>query len=33
VKAVIEKFGEKYGAGDVKKYYSGFDAAVLVKLE
>jgi hypothetical protein len=33
VKSVIEKFKEKYGAGDVKKYYSGFDAAVLVKFE
>jgi deazaflavin-dependent oxidoreductase (nitroreductase family) len=32
VKSVIEKFREKYGAGDVKKYYSKFDAAVLVKL-
>jgi hypothetical protein len=25
---VIEKFREKYGAKDVKKYYSKFDAAV-----
>ncbi|HTA49703.1 MAG TPA: nitroreductase/quinone reductase family protein [Verrucomicrobiae bacterium] len=33
VKAVVEKFREKYGAEDVKKYYSGLDAAVLVKLE
>ncbi|MHB8216896.1 MAG: nitroreductase/quinone reductase family protein [Candidatus Sulfotelmatobacter sp.] len=33
VKSVIEKFREKYGAGDVKKYYSGFDVAVLVRLE
>jgi deazaflavin-dependent oxidoreductase (nitroreductase family) len=32
VKVVVEKFREKYGAGDVKKYYSGFDVAVLVKL-
>jgi deazaflavin-dependent oxidoreductase (nitroreductase family) len=32
VKAVVEKFREKYGAGDVKKYYSGLDVAVLVKL-
>jgi hypothetical protein len=32
VKAVVEKFRKKYGAGDVKKYYSGFDVAVLVKL-
>ena len=33
VKAVVEKFREKYGASDVKKYYSGFDVAVLVRLE
>jgi len=33
VKAVVEKFREKYGAGDVKKYYSGFDVAVMVRLE
>ena len=33
VKAVVEKFREKYGAGDVKKYYSGFDVAVVVKVE
>jgi deazaflavin-dependent oxidoreductase (nitroreductase family) len=33
VKSVVEKFREKYGAGDVKKYYSGFDVAVLVRLE
>ena len=33
VKSVIDKFREKYGAGDVKKYYSGFDVAVLVRLE
>jgi deazaflavin-dependent oxidoreductase (nitroreductase family) len=33
VKAVVEKFREKYGAGDVKKYYSGLDVAVLVKLK
>lgn len=32
VKAVVEKFREKYGAGDVKKYYSGLDVAVLVRL-
>jgi deazaflavin-dependent oxidoreductase (nitroreductase family) len=32
-KVVVEKFREKYGAGDVKKYYSGFDVAVLVRLE
>jgi len=28
VKSVIQKFREKYGAGDVKKYYSKFDVAV-----
>jgi deazaflavin-dependent oxidoreductase (nitroreductase family) len=33
VKSVVEKFREKYGAADVKKYYSGFDVAVLVKLD
>jgi len=32
VKAVVEKFREKYGAGDVKKYYSVLDVAVLVRL-
>jgi len=32
VKSVIEKFREKYGAGDVKRYYSKFDVAVLIKL-
>jgi deazaflavin-dependent oxidoreductase (nitroreductase family) len=32
VKAVVEKFREKYGAKDVKKYYSKFDVAVVVEL-
>jgi deazaflavin-dependent oxidoreductase (nitroreductase family) len=32
VNSVAERFREKYGAKDVKKYYSKFDAAVLVKL-
>ena len=32
VKSVIEKFREKYGAGDVKKYYSKFDVAVVIEL-
>ena len=32
VKEVIEKFREKYGAKDVKKYYSKFDVAVSVEL-
>jgi deazaflavin-dependent oxidoreductase (nitroreductase family) len=29
VKSVIEKFREKHGAGDVKKYYSKLDVAVV----
>ena len=33
VKSVVEKFREKYGAGDVKKYYSKFDAAMVVKMQ
>ena len=32
VKSVIEKFREKYGAGEVKKYYSKFDVAVVVEV-
>jgi hypothetical protein len=32
VKPVVEKFREKYGAGDVKKYYSKFDVAVRVAM-
>jgi deazaflavin-dependent oxidoreductase (nitroreductase family) len=32
VKSVIKRFREKYGAGDVKKYYSKFDVAVAAKL-
>jgi deazaflavin-dependent oxidoreductase (nitroreductase family) len=32
VKSVIDKFREKYGAKDVKKYYSKFDVAVSVEL-
>jgi deazaflavin-dependent oxidoreductase (nitroreductase family) len=31
VNSVIEKFREKYGAGDVKKYYSKFDVAVVAE--
>jgi len=31
VKSVVEKFREKYGAGDVKKYYSKFDVAIVVE--
>ena len=33
VKSVAEKFREKYGVEDVKKYYSGFDVAVVVRVE
>jgi len=33
VKSVVEKFREKYGAKDVKKYYSKFDVAVVIELE
>ena len=33
VKSVVEKFREKYGAKDVKKYYSKFDVAVRVELD
>jgi hypothetical protein len=33
VKAVVEKFRDKYGAGEVKKYYSKFDVTVSVKLD
>jgi deazaflavin-dependent oxidoreductase (nitroreductase family) len=32
VRSVIEKFREKYGATDVKKYYSKFDVAVVADL-
>jgi deazaflavin-dependent oxidoreductase (nitroreductase family) len=32
VNSVIEKFREKYGAVDVKKYYSKFDVAVVAVL-
>ena len=31
VSSVVEKFREKYGANDVKKYYSKFDVAVLAQ--
>jgi deazaflavin-dependent oxidoreductase (nitroreductase family) len=31
VSSVVEKFREKYGASDVKKYYSKFDVAVLAQ--
>jgi len=32
VKSVVEKFREKYGTNDVKKYYSKFDVAVLIEV-
>jgi deazaflavin-dependent oxidoreductase (nitroreductase family) len=32
VSSVVEKFREKYGAGDVKKYYSKFDVALLLQM-
>jgi deazaflavin-dependent oxidoreductase (nitroreductase family) len=32
VESVIDKFREKYGAGDVKKYYSKFDVAIAAKM-
>jgi deazaflavin-dependent oxidoreductase (nitroreductase family) len=33
VSSVVEKFRAKYGASDVKKYYSNFDVAVLARIE
>jgi len=32
VSSVVEKFRAKYGAGNVKKYYSNFDVAILAPL-
>jgi hypothetical protein len=32
VSSVVDKFREKHGAKDVKKYYSKFDVAVAVRL-
>jgi deazaflavin-dependent oxidoreductase (nitroreductase family) len=32
VSSVVEKFRDKYGAGDVKKYYSKFDVAVFAQM-
>jgi deazaflavin-dependent oxidoreductase (nitroreductase family) len=32
VSSVVEKFRGKYGANDVKKYYSKFDVAVLAQV-
>jgi deazaflavin-dependent oxidoreductase (nitroreductase family) len=33
VASVVEKFRAKYGASDVKKYYSKFDVAVLAHMQ
>jgi len=33
VSAIVEKFREKYGAADVKKYYSKFDVAVVLQIK
>jgi deazaflavin-dependent oxidoreductase (nitroreductase family) len=33
ISAIVEKFRDKYGAGDVKKYYSKFDVAVVVQIK
>ena len=32
VSSVVEKFRDKYGSNDVKKYYSKFDVAVLAQM-
>ncbi|MFY9912958.1 MAG: nitroreductase family deazaflavin-dependent oxidoreductase [Candidatus Sulfotelmatobacter sp.] len=32
VQSVVEKFREKYGAKDVKQYYSKFDVAVVAQM-
>ena len=32
VASVVEKFRDKYGAGDVKKYYSKLEVAVVIPL-
>jgi len=32
VSSVVDKFRDKYGAGDVKKYYSKFDVAVVAPI-
>jgi deazaflavin-dependent oxidoreductase (nitroreductase family) len=33
VKSVVEKFREKYGAGDVKKYYPKHDVGVVAQVQ
>jgi hypothetical protein len=30
--SIVKKFRGKYGAGDVEKYYSTFDAALVVEM-
>jgi hypothetical protein len=32
VSSVVEKFRDKYGTSDVKKYYSKFDVAVIAQI-
>ena len=32
LKSIVEKFREKYGVADVKKYYSKFDVAVVAEI-
>jgi hypothetical protein len=32
VASVVEKFREKYGASDVRKYYSKFDVALVAQM-
>ncbi len=32
VSLIVDKFRDKYGAGDVKKYYSKFDVGVVAQL-
>ena len=32
VESVVEKLRDKYGAGDVKKYYSKFDVVVVTDI-
>ena len=33
VSSVVEKFRQKYGAADVKKYYSKLDVAALIQMQ
>jgi len=33
VSSVVEKFRQKYGAADVKKYYSKLDVATLIQMQ